>query len=217
MIQDYISFLRKVLSPPLCYGCKVSLQEYGLCKNCLYTILPVAPLDIIYAKNHTMQVYALGAYQGILRQLILKKAYKDPAVWDILAQQYVEFSGINITSYDYYIPVPLHWMRYAYRGFNQASLLAYGMSKHTKVPVLDSVLFREKYTPYQYLIPQSDRHQALHKAFFVKEDPFQQLAGKRILLIDDVCTTGTTLESCAAILKKTKALKVDAAVIARVF
>lgn len=217
MYQEYISFLRKVLSPPLCYACKVSLQEYGLCKNCLYTILPVAPLDISYSKNHTMQVYALGAYQGILRNLILKKAYKDPAVWDILAKQYIEFSGISINSYDYYIPVPLHWMRYAYRGFNQASLLAHGMSAYTHVPVLDSVLLREKYTPYQYLIPQSDRKQALHKAFYVKQDFYEKLSGKRILLIDDVCTTGTTLESCAAALHKAKALKIDAAVIARVF
>jgi len=217
MFQEYVSFLRKFLSPPLCYGCKASLKEYGLCKNCLYTILPVAPLDIAYSKKHTMQVYALGAYQGILRQLILKKTYKDPAIWQILAQQYVEFSGIDISSYDYYIPVPLHWMRYAYRGFNQASMLAHGMSKYTNVPVLDSVLFREKYTTYQYLIPQSDRRQALHKAFFVDDSQSDLLAGKRILLIDDVCTTGTTLESCAAILKKTNALKVDAAVIARVF
>ena len=183
MFQEYISFLRKVLSPPLCYGCKVSLKEYGLCKNFLYTILPVAPLDIVYSKNHTMQVYALGAYQGILRQLILKKAYKDPAVWDVLAQQYVQFSGIDIRSYDYYIPVPLHWMRYAYRGFNQAALLAHGMSKCTQVPVLDGVLLREKYTPYQYLIPQSDRHQALHKAFSVDLAAFGFLEGKRILLI----------------------------------
>ena len=108
-------------------------------------------------------------------------------------------------------------MRYAYRGFNQASLLAQGMSAFTKVPVLDTVLFRAKYTPYQYLIPQSDRHQALHKAFYVDPAAFGLLAGKKILLIDDVCTTGTTLESCAAALHKAKPLKIDAAVIARVF
>jgi len=215
MYQPYISFIRKVLSPPLCYGCKVGLEEYGLCKSCLYTILPAAPLDLAYKKGLHMQVYALGAYQGILRHLILKKAYKDPAIWDILAKHYIQFSGIDIRSYDYYIPVPLHWIRYAYRGFNQASLLAHGMSEFTKVPVLNNVLYRKKYTPYQYLIPSKQRAFALHDAFFTKNSDF--LEGKRILLIDDVCTTGTTLQSCALTLHKNKPLKIDAAVIARVF
>lgn len=119
---------------------------------------------------------------------------------------------------DLIVPVPLHSRRLRWRGFNQAELLAEHVAANLApgfpIPVLHDLLVRQKYTPPQMKIGKyADRRKNVRDAFQIKTGA--SLKNKRVLLIDDICTTGATLFACAQVLKQNGAKKVMAAVIAR--
>jgi len=109
-------------------------------------------------------------------------------------------------SFDIIMPVPIHKKRLRERGYNQSSLLAQRLGCMIKKPVVEGVLIRTKHTPSQAKSGSLDqRRQNIKNAFkCVGND----VSGKRILLIDDVCTSGSTLNSCAAPLKAAGAASV---------
>jgi ComF family protein len=101
---------------------------------------------------------------------------------------------------DVLMPVPLHPERLREREYNQSLLLAHGLSRHLKIPLLLSCLLRVKPTIPQTSLPKKERLKNLHRAFAVNDTT--RIKGQRILLIDDVFTTGTTLHECAKALRK---------------
>lgn len=114
--------------------------------------------------------------------------------------------------FDFIVPVPLHWQRRWRRGFNQAELLALEISKHRRVPVLHA-LRRARSTASQASLTAAARRRNLAGAF--RPRPGIDLTGKRILLIDDVFTTGATASACARALKKAGAGGVSLLTLAR--
>ncbi|MHB9034435.1 MAG: ComF family protein [Anaerolineae bacterium] len=114
-------------------------------------------------------------------------------------------------SCDLIIPVPLHRARLRERGYNQSVLLAVGLAERTGIPAMESALLRTKNTPAQVGLSREQRHQNMHGAF----RSMQSLNGRNILLIDDVCTTGATLEACAEVLVASGAHSVQALTLAR--
>jgi ComF family protein len=112
------------------------------------------------------------------------------------------------------VPVPLHWRREIHRGFNQARELARFLDR----PLLDT-LVRTRHTPAQVALT-ADRRQANVRGAFDLRSRWRvkrcRLAGSTLLLVDDVSTTGATLEACAAVLKEAGASKVYALTAARV-
>jgi ComF family protein len=110
------------------------------------------------------------------------------------------------------VPVPLHPARKRERGFNQAELLARELHRKSRIPV-QSVLRRTRYTTTQTQFDRSERMENLRGAFRLRRGCNVQ--GLRMLLVDDVLTTGSTLSECAAVLKKGGALSVHAATAAR--
>jgi len=117
-----------------------------------------------------------------------------------------EYLRNNHLSFDVIIPVPIHKRRLRERGYNQSSLLARRLSRSTRTPVLEGVLIRTKHTPSQAKSDSVEqRRKNIRNAYkCVRRD----ISGKRILLIDDVCTSGATLNSCAAPLKSAGAASV---------
>lgn len=121
--------------------------------------------------------------------------------------------------YDGIIPVPLHFWRLFKRGYNQAALLAHdlhihGKPKHGKkiVPILKNALKRVRHTPSQGHRSAPDRVKNLEKALVANAT---LVKGKKLLLIDDVMTTGATLNECARVLKEAGATQVDVLILAR--
>ena len=114
--------------------------------------------------------------------------------------------------FDVVVPVPLHATRLRERGFNQASLLAALLSAHTSIPS-KPLLDRIRYTTTQTALDRSERMENLHNAFRLRKNA--DVRGLRVLLIDDVLTTGSTLSECARVLKRAGALSVHAATAAR--
>jgi competence protein ComFC len=114
--------------------------------------------------------------------------------------------------FDVVVPVPLHATRLRERGFNQASLLAELLSAQTSIPS-KPLLDRIRYTTTQTALDRSERMENLHDAFRLRKNA--DVRGLRVLLIDDVLTTGSTLSECARVLKRAGALSVHAATAAR--
>ena len=154
--------------------------------------------------------YSFGAYEGVLRQLIhlYKYGRVKTLAWPLsglLAQAMPRDEAFDAT-----VPVPLYWRRRLQRGFNQAELLARGLSRRTGIPVVKA-LGRLRPTPAQAGLSNSARRQNVSQAFRARG-----VQGKRILLIDDVMTTGATAASCAAALKQAGARRVSLLTVARV-
>jgi ComF family protein len=100
---------------------------------------------------------------------------------------------------DVILPVPLHARRLRERGYNQASLLARELGKGVGLPVLENALIRVRDTAPQVDLKAKERQENVRGAFHCPDDRW---AGKRVLLIDDVYTTGATLEACSLALKQ---------------
>lgn len=102
---------------------------------------------------------------------------------------------------DLILPVPLHFRKYFSRGYNQAEVLAAALSERTKIPCRTRLLRRKQGTATQTFLSATARRKNVRNVFHVR-DPKHELAGKTILLIDDVVTTGATLNECARLLKE---------------
>lgn len=118
---------------------------------------------------------------------------------------------------DLIVPVPLHPLRLWRRKYNQAAELARTLSRDCSKPVDTLLLIRKRPTPSQGAMPSAKaRRQNMRSAFAVTEDRKPLVKGRAILLIDDVMTTGATVEACARALKKAGAAKVFVLALARV-
>ena len=111
------------------------------------------------------------------------------------------------------IPVPLHRRRFIQRGFNQAELLALGIASHFSMPVKLNVLYRGINTISQAELSIEDRKTNIQNAFFIKNH--SQVVGKRVVLVDDVFTSGSTMEECAKALKASGASAIYGIVVAK--
>src|ERR1700759_2176943 len=117
---------------------------------------------------------------------------------------------------DALIPVPLHWRRLWARRFNQSALLAKAIAQQTGVAVSDQALKRVKATAQQVRLSQSERALNVQGAFRVPTERKAEVAGRRLVLVDDVLTSGATSDACARARLRAGARSVDLVVFARV-
>lgn len=186
---------------PLCQRCGDTVSEGNLCRSCLNYSLTIDGIRSVFL------------FQGTVRQAILQLKYKHlKAVSTPLAQLLAEFLRSQPMKGEMILPVPLHPKRLRERGYNQASLLAKELSEFVGLPVAEDALIRVRDA-----VPQARARSALERRQNVK-DAFacrQMLEGKQVLLIDDVCTTGATLDACATALKSAGASSVWGLTVAR--
>jgi ComF family protein len=158
------------------------------------------------------RVWTYGPYQGNLRRLIhlLKYDGMRPLA-DMLAERCATQADLREHA-DLVVPTPLHWTKRLERGFNQSLLLARAAARRHSLPCVPEALRRKRATPPQAGLSGVQRRASLRGAFEANRGLVQ---GKRILLVDDVVTTGATLESCARALRKAGAVRVTAMTVAR--
>lgn len=114
--------------------------------------------------------------------------------------------------YDFVMPVPIHRLRKRQRGYNQALYIARGLSEASGIPLLDGCLIRHRYTTSQTQLSADERRANLRAAFSVEDK--SRIASKNLILVDDVLTTGSTLNECATTLKDSAAKIVSCGVLA---
>jgi ComF family protein len=117
---------------------------------------------------------------------------------------------------DLLIPVPLHWRRGFSRRYNQSGALGRAIERHSGVKLRGDLLQRVRATEQQVGLSRSERASNVQGAFKVSADRLSDVQGRRAILIDDVLTSGATVDACARALLRAKAVQVDVLVFARV-
>jgi ComF family protein len=194
--------------PPFCEQCSEpfegSINTAFTCANCAHRTFYFTA--------------AVAAYRGrgIVRDVIHEFKYnRQIHLRHLVARGLcaaLDDDRLRSQQFDLIVPVPLHPARQRERGFNQASLLAKLLSAQTSIPCRP-LLKRVRYTTTQTALDRSERMENLHNAFRLRKNA--DVRGLRVLLIDDVLTTGSTLSECARVLKRAGASSVHAATAAR--
>jgi ComF family protein len=215
--DDFLQFF----FPDLCLACGQILnkQEKVLCSSCFFHIPrtefhkdaenPVSQLfwgrvKIEYAASF-FYFNKGSAYQPLIHKL----KYKGRSDIGIeLGKAYgAELRNSFFSAADLIIPVPLHPRKIKIRGYNQSEMIAKGLSASMKLPFNTSILLRSESTETQTRKSRFDRFRNVEGKFVLKETP--ELQGSHIILVDDVVTTGSTLEACAIAILETKGTKVS--------
>lgn len=224
--MEILDGLLNLFFPPRCASCKK--EGDFLCGPCL-TKIKVFPIRSASAHPSKLDFQHLdGVIYGvdynknpILKPAIFQFKYKFTQQLceqfsDLIIQKISELKmiqGKNVIL----IPVPLHKKRLAYRGFNQAELLAKAIQKKSPHAIqVISLLKRVKNTSQQAKLHKNERNQNLDNAFDLSTE-LPHVEKAVYFLIDDVCTTGSTLEACAQALKQAGLKKVYGVVVARAF
>lgn len=195
--------------PPFCLICGAELDPEAapadrVCGRC--KLEPPAFTEArAFGRYGESLAEAVRGFKFRSRRLLL------PAVNGLLARADREHFGEAI--FDAVVPVPLHRDRVTERGFNQAADLARAVARRRGIPLLQSALVRRKDTLPQYGLNLKERRRNVEGAFKVTRA--EQVRGRRILLIDDVMTTGATVNECARVLLKAKANEVCVLTLAR--
>lgn len=156
-------------------------------------------------------------YDDVARALVHAYKYGDRLDLAPLIGRWMARAGHELLAgADGLIPVPLHWRRLWARRFNQSASLAAEISRLSKVPALHGALKRVRPTQQQVGLSKSERAQNVQGAFRVATDAKAEIAGRRLILIDDVLTSGATVDTCARALLRAGAAHVDVLVFARV-
>lgn len=226
----------ELLLPPDCLLCAqplTSSSSTNLCPDCFSQVTPIGAGHCTCcaqpfrspSSNHLCGiclqqppdfsvVHAAGLYQGTIKEAVQRLKYRGQLT---LAKP---LSGLVLTSLteqdktfipDKIIPVPLHIKRLRKRGYNQALEIARPIAKSLNVPLDVKMLQRARNTPHQQGLSAKDRRKNLRNAFTLTRMP----AAEKILLIDDVMTTGETLRECSRTLMNSGAQEIRAAVAGR--
>jgi ComF family protein len=193
------------LTPPLCAGCGAPLPAAAVayCGACL-----AAPPPYDRARA------ALG-YNAASRRMLLAFKHGDRTEAARTFAAWMRNAAPELVAEArWVVPVPLHRWRLFARRYNQAALLAYALVERTLV--LPDALVRVRPTPSQGLLSRAGRARNVAGAFRVRRAAGPLLDGAPVLLVDDVMTTGATLEACARALRRAGATRVDALTVARV-
>ncbi|WP_299212010.1 phosphoribosyltransferase family protein [uncultured Dokdonia sp.] len=219
--------LRYFLFPKACHGCSESLQasEYMICTRCRHH-LPLTQSHVyndaliqkvFYGRILLEQATALfyfekkGPVQALLHNLKYRGQEEISAfLGDWLGQELAQLPAYQ--NIDVVIPVPIHPKKRKKRGYNQVTGFAIALSKHLEASHVGHVLIKSKNTKTQVFKGRFSRSDEILDAFSITEN--QTLAGKHILLVDDILTTGATLEACALQLLKIPKIKLSIATMA---
>ncbi|WP_226389751.1 ComF family protein [Penaeicola halotolerans] len=222
--EDFLS----LIFPRTCKGCGNSLYNFeevlcGICES---------KLPIISEENESLRSRMLRKFYGLVRiaevavflkftrkgtvqRLMHQLKYKNsPEIGHDLGRRFGKEMLKNgaFADYDLIVPVPLHPKKQYKRGYNQSEAIAKGMSEVMNLSLSKDALLRRKFTESQTRKSRFDRYQNMNDVFHVKSAEI--FAGKKVLLVDDILTTGATLTACAQQLEKVGTSEISIAVLA---
>ena len=219
----------KLFLPDVCVACGAELlkNESGACLLCLYKI---PRTNNFLKENNSAEILMAGRIPferivtfsyfvegGVLRPMVHKLKYYDGKDMGILlGKMFGEdlLASDFINNIDIIVPVPLHPKKQRSRGYNQAEIIAHGISEATEIPVMSNNFIRVVFNPTQTKRTKTERWENVSGIFKIKDSNL--FDGKHILLVDDVITTGSTIEACGNALQNCDNLKISVATIGEV-
>ena len=195
-------YLLPRIMPPLCPRCGKPQPSGILCPSCVGWQAKIEGIRSPFR------------FDGVMRQAIHQLKYRNlRALAAPLAKLLNDYLNTNPVPREVLVPVPLHQKRLRERGYNQSNLLAQELGKLINLPVVDDCLMRQRHAPPQArTLTLDERRSNVADAFTCRD---HRLRHKQVLLIDDVSTSGATLDACAMALKAAGATSVWGLVLAR--
>ena len=226
MINIFSSLIEALL-PRYCYGCDNVLVsgEKILCTDCLLEIShtfnfldknnDLANKVSIYYPVKNASAFIFYDTDSVARRLIHRFKYADDLIvgkflTKLFCQQLKEKDWIK--EIDFILPLPLHWRRKLHRGYNQSEIISREIGKNFDIKVKTNCLKRIRYNQSQTKMTKEKRWENVKDIFEVRNT--KQLEGKHILLVDDIATTGASLNFCIKALSKIKNINISVLVIA---
>ncbi len=206
--------------PRYCPSCKkkLELEENCICEECLSSIerADSGRLNLEYQRKFESTEIISGftslfvfekdkALQLLIHSIKYNKRFLNAKYLGKLIGENLK-EQIQNWSVDYILPVPLHSLRKADRGFNQSKYIAIGMGKELGIKVKNNLIRRIRFTETQTNLTMKEREENISKAFQAKHKKI--IEGKTFLLVDDVITTGATIRECGKVLLENGAVKV---------
>ena len=215
-MRHLLAHLKQYIVPTFCAYCKIFFQDNTqiLCQGCRAAIRPVVSHQLTITQNKSITVHAVGAYDQPLVSLILAKRGGKRTVSHQLGILAWHNSSVQHLAFDYVVPIPLHWTRLAWRGYNQADEIARVIAQEASVSMAH-LLKRVRRTPFQSHFVGNAREENVKGAFQLRSYK-ESIAGKHLLLVDDVMTSGATLKQAARELYRLNPASITVLVIARV-
>ena len=221
----------ELVYPPQCISCEAATSDaFGLCPTC-WGGLPLiskpycqrlgTPFAVDYGADMLSpaaiadpprfdKARAVALHDGAARDLVSRFKYGERLdMARLMARMMVQAGGDVLNGADLIVPVPMHRLRLWRRRYNQAAILANEVGRLAAIPVNLHALERIKRTPPQVGLKRNERRTNLAGAFRMAKEATLTLQGRHVVVIDDVRTTGSTLNACAHILRKAGASRID--------
>jgi ComF family protein len=223
--------------PTLCVACREPVDGEGVCAACWAKLSFIAPpycprLGIPFVYDPGPELLSMEAianppayararaavrYDDVARSLVHALKYQDRTDLAPIMGHWMARAGRELLGEaDVLIPVPLHWRRGWSRRYNQSGALARVIERHSGVRLASEALRRTRRTEQQIGLSRTQRASNVQGAFKVAPERNGDVAGRRVILVDDVLTSGATVDACARALLRAKAASVDVLVFARV-
>jgi len=238
LMQDIRRGILQLLLPNTCWVCERHLPDEArsFCASCLYALtfdpFPTCPRCAGSVGPHASLeggctacrsdafafdgVFRVGVHEDLLREVVIKLKQRGAEEFaEAMAVLFAEVLAAKLKSFlpDVVIPVPLHWLRYWQRGFNQSEILGRALAENLGKPCRSRVLRRVRRTPSQKAQTAAKRRENMKGAFAARPDP--SIKGKVCLLVDDVLTSGATAHEAARALRTLEPARIIVCVIAR--
>jgi ComF family protein len=226
-----------VALPTLCVACREPVDGEGVCASCWaklsFIAKPYCPrLGIPFVYDPGPELLSMEAianppaytraraavrYDDVARTLVHALKYQDRTDLAPAMGRWMARAGREVLEEaDALVPVPLHWRRAWGRRYNQSGALAQVIARQSGVKVASEALRRVRPTQQQIGLSRSQRASNVQGAFKVADHKRSEIAGSRVVLVDDVLTSGATVDACARALLRARAASVDVLVFARV-
>ena len=216
-INEIIKYVINLIYPNVCGICD-KLCDDDICKKCEIKLNDISKIKIDrYTNKYFKKHLYIFKYEGIIKERLIKYKFNER---NYIYKAFVKFMLKNkkicdfLKNYDIIIPVPIHTKRRMERGYNQSALIAKAISK--KIPQIDyleDVLIKKINNKPQSTKNKSERKNNVIGAYYMKDK--EKINNKKILLLDDIYTTGNTVNECCKILQSANPKCIDVITIAK--
>ena len=211
--------LLDIIYPPVCGRCG-KINKNSICNKCKIKLESQAAFGIDNYEQETNKYFDehlyIFMYSGIIRNILLNYKFNDESyIYKTLTNFLIKNEKIveNIKRYDIIMPVPLSKNRKKERGYNQSELIARELCSIANIKLDNKTLKKQKNTTAQSTLNKENREKNIEGAYTIKR--CDHLEGKKVLIIDDIFTTGSTVNECSKLIKKAGTKKIGILTIAK--
>lgn len=213
-LKKALIFLFQILYPKQCLICG-KLEQDIICSKCNNALKIEAKIERYNNKSFNKHLY-IFKYEGKIRNLIIDYKFNDkPYLNEVFVKIILKNEKIcrKIEKYDIIIPVPIHRRRKSERGYNQSELIARKLAENLRIELVTESLIKQKNTLPQSALSRQQRKENVKEVYKIQNR--QKIENKKVILLDDIYTTGATTQECSKILKQNGAKEILVLTIAK--